>query len=417
MLTGQRIVCLSSIDWDFSWQGHQQIVTALARQGNRVLFVENTGIRTVTWDDLPRLRRRVRNWRRSAAGLRCETEGLWIYSPMALPFPYSPLARRINRAIITRVVRAWLDAAAGQPPILWTFLPTPLVHDLIRQLGPVLTVYYCIDDLPASSPGAAPAAASEAALFRDADVVLVTAERLRARALRHRAVAHVFPFGVAYDLFERARRADGPPPADLGPLARPIAGYVGGVNQKLDQALLAGVARRLPATSFAMIGPVESRPAELPRCPNVRLLGSRPHAELPRYLREFAVGLVPYRLTAYTAHVYPTKLNEYLAMGIPVVSTPLPEVVRFNAQHGDVVALAAEPEAFARAIARAAQDTSREAVQRRLEAARRNDWAVRLPAMFAVVEEALARRAGPGPRAGTPDGAGAARRAVAPDPA
>ena len=62
MLEGQSILCISSIDWDFIWQGHQQIMATLAEDGNKVLFVENTGVRRPRFRDVPRLRQRVRNW-------------------------------------------------------------------------------------------------------------------------------------------------------------------------------------------------------------------------------------------------------------------------------------------------------------------------------------------------------------------
>ena len=98
-LAGERVVCISSIDWDFNWQGHHEIMAALASEGSRVLFVENTGVRAPELRDLPRLARRLRNWRLGAGGLRTERANLSIYSPLLLPFPYSPAARRINRTL------------------------------------------------------------------------------------------------------------------------------------------------------------------------------------------------------------------------------------------------------------------------------------------------------------------------------
>ena len=95
-LTGKDILCISSIDWDFNWQGHQEIMATLAGQGNRVLFVENTGVRAPKLRDLPRLRRRLMNWLRSTKGFRQEAKNLFVYSPLILPFPYSRLSRRIR---------------------------------------------------------------------------------------------------------------------------------------------------------------------------------------------------------------------------------------------------------------------------------------------------------------------------------
>ena len=79
MLSGETILCISSIDWDFNWQVHQEVMSALARQGNRVLFLENTGVRAPTFRDLPRLQRRLRNWRSGVRGFRQEGEGLVVY--------------------------------------------------------------------------------------------------------------------------------------------------------------------------------------------------------------------------------------------------------------------------------------------------------------------------------------------------
>src|SRR5947207_15672346 len=78
MLRGQDIVCLSSIDWQFIWQGHQEIMSALAANGNRVLFVENTGVRSPSIRDLPRVRKRLLNWWRGTKGFRQERENLYI---------------------------------------------------------------------------------------------------------------------------------------------------------------------------------------------------------------------------------------------------------------------------------------------------------------------------------------------------
>src|SRR5437868_10130962 len=103
-LHGEDIVCFSSIDWHFIWQGHQEIMSTLAANGNRVLFVENTGVRAPSMRDLPRVRQRIRNWWRGTKGFRRERDNLFIYSPLLLPFPYSPLVRRINRVLLTRVL-------------------------------------------------------------------------------------------------------------------------------------------------------------------------------------------------------------------------------------------------------------------------------------------------------------------------
>jgi uncharacterized SAM-binding protein YcdF (DUF218 family)/glycosyltransferase involved in cell wall biosynthesis len=387
------VVCISSIDWDFIWQGHQEIMSTLADEGHRVLFVENTGVRAPRVRDLPRVGQRIRNWWRGTKGFRQERPNLFVYSPLLLPLPYSRVARTVNRFLLGRALRRWMRATGFYQPIVWTFLPTPIALDVIAAIDPALTIYYCIDDLAASSPGARRIVSSEQRLFKEADLVFVTSERLRERAARISQHVHVFPFGVNFERFDRVRHAGDPPPADLDALERPVVGYLGGLHQWVDQELIVGVAARMPDVTFALVGPAQTDVSALQQCPNVRLLGQRPHEAVPAYVKGFDVGIVPYRVAEYTLNVYPTKLNEYLVMGIPVVATDLPEIRRFNAQHGQLVEVAADPEAFSSAIRRALNDSSPPDVERRVAAAHQNSWQSRLAAMNRLIDDALERRA------------------------
>src|SRR3954462_6914246 len=190
------IICISSIDWDFIWQGHQEIMATLAAQGHRVLFLENTGVRSPKARDFPRLLQRVRNWWRGTKGFREEQSNLFVYSPLVLPFPYSRVARLINRWLLLRPLRRWMRAIGFDRPLVWTFLPTPLALDLIHDIDPILTVYYCVDDLSSSSPGARRIVPSEQRLFDEADLVFVTSEKLRRRAEEVSSRVHLFPVGV-----------------------------------------------------------------------------------------------------------------------------------------------------------------------------------------------------------------------------
>lgn len=390
MLNGADILCLSSIDWDFIWQGHQEIMSTLAAQGNRVLFIENTGVRAPTLKDLPRLRQRWRNWRDGTKGFRQVRENLVVYSPVILPFPYSRLARWVNRLVLLRALRRWMRAMGFGRPVVWSFLPTPLARDLIRALDPEMTVYYCIDDFATSSTQSKRIRGSERAFFREADLVFVTSEHLRQRAAQISTRVHLFPFGVNFERFSRVRQSPDGIPAELNGMSRPVVGYVGGIHQWVDQELLVRAAVRLPQATFVLVGPSQTDVSKLASCPNVRLLGKKAHGELPAYLKGFDVGVIPYRLSEYTANVYPTKLNEYLAMGLPVVATDLPEIRRFNAEHGAVVRVAKDAEAFVEGIRAVCGAAPLEERERRVAVARKNGWAERIAQMSALIEDVRA---------------------------
>ena len=398
MIRRPDILCVSSIDWDFIWQGHQEIMSRFAAAGHRVLFVENTGVRPPRVSDLPRVRQRLYNWWRGTKGFRTERPNLVVFSPIVLPLPYSRVARWLNRMFLRRSLQRWMKATGFGRPIVWTFLPTPLARDVIREVDPSLTIYYCIDDLASSSPEARRITPSEQELFKDADLVFVTSEKLRQRAAQFSSRVHLFPFGVSLATFEKVRQESSPPPADLASLPRPIVGYVGGLHQWVNQDLVCDVAKRLPHVTFAFVGPPQVDVSRLAALPNVVLLGKRDHAEVPHYVRAFDVAIVPYTLSEYTSNVYPTKLNEYLAMGVPVVATNLAEITRFRDDHGDVITVASTADEFAAAVERSLCDHAPARVARRIEVANSNSWERRLESMSALMDDALATREGSGDR-------------------
>lgn len=388
------IICISSIDWDFIWQGHQEIMSRLAADGHRVLFIENTGVRQVRVSDLGRLRHRLRNWRRGTKGFRQERPNLFVYSPLVLPLPYSRIARWINRQVMVRSLTRWIRATSFSRPIVWTFLPTPLALDVIRQLGPVATIYHCVDEFSSSSADAKRIVESEEELFRSADLVFVTSEKLRDRAAKFSEHVHLFPSGVSIEAFESAGTFE--TPADLSALPRPIIGYVGGLHQWVDQPLIEAAAVAMPGASFVMIGPEQVDVSLLRQRSNIHLLGRRPHAELATYINAFDVTLVPYRLADYTENVYPAKMNEYLAMGKPVIATDLAEVRRFNREHGDVVRVVRDSAALVAAVRESVTPASSDVVARRVAVAKSNGWDRRIAAMSGLIDEAVRVRAGEG---------------------
>jgi uncharacterized SAM-binding protein YcdF (DUF218 family) len=385
-LRGADIICFSSIDWDFIWQGHQEIMATLAEQGNRVLFVDNTGVRTPVLRDLPRVGKRVRNWWRGTQGFRQERPNLFVYSPLVLPLPYSRVARWLNRALMTRSLRRWMRATGFSPGVLWTFLPTQLVVDLIDRLDADVVVYYCIADFEQLVPRSERISRSERALVARTDVLFVQGETFRER-FRDHPNTHIFPFGVRMSAFET-------PPVgapELADVKRPIIGYVGGIHQHVDQMLVERVAQEVDGT-VVLVGPEQTDVERLRKLDRVLFVGQQPYERLPDFIRAFDVGIIPYLRTRYTETVYPTKLNEYLAAGIPVVTTALPEIERFNHEFGGVVTVAADADAFVRAVRVAADDHDPASVARRIDVARQNSWDVRIRKMSALVAPALEER-------------------------
>jgi uncharacterized SAM-binding protein YcdF (DUF218 family)/glycosyltransferase involved in cell wall biosynthesis len=393
VLTDRDFICVSSIDWDAHWQIHHQLVSSLVEAGNRVLFIENTGVRAPSVRDLSRLRQRARNWWHSTKGFREVRSDLFVYSPLFLPFPYSTIARWFNRTVMFRGLRRWMDATAFRRPIVLTFLPTPLAHDIIGEVDPSLVVYYCADDFAATSSGARRVGPSEEAMFRRADLVFVTAQRLYDKAARHSGHVHVFPAGVDFGKFDAIRQDSSESPRDIESLRRPIVGYVGALHFWVDQPLLAAAADAMPEATFVLVGPPQVDVTQLAARSNIVMLGGRAHDQIPGYLKSFDVALVPYLRSEFTESVYPVKLNEYLAMGLPVVATDLPEIRRFNERHDGVLRIAGNAESFVAAIRGELGNGDAKVVDQRVTVARSNGWNQRLEEMSALITAATQRRA------------------------
>jgi uncharacterized SAM-binding protein YcdF (DUF218 family)/glycosyltransferase involved in cell wall biosynthesis len=385
-------IIISSIDWSCNWQIHQQLATSLVESGHRVLFIENTGVRAPRVGDFGRVIARIRTWLKSTRGFFDVREHLTVFSPLFVPFPYSRLALFINRHLLSRATSKWIKINRFNDLVLITFLPTPLADSLIRALDPSLVIYYCADEMAGRSTGAAQLRQYEDVFFTKVDAVFCTSSALADRATAFSKQVSLFPAGVDFAKFANARNSAGFP-CDLRSLARPIIGYVGAISSVFDQELLAYAARALPEATFVLIGPEIVDVTVLIAFPNVRLMGKRPHCDVPEYIKAFDVALIPYVVNASTDAVYSCKLNEYLAMGTAVVTTDMREVRLYAESHGNVFEIGKTREEFVEkiqeALAAAPDENKRSA---RIAAARANSWDKRFEGISHVIAQLLSTK-------------------------
>lgn len=394
MLKNQDIICISSIDWDFIWQGHQEIMSTLAANGNRVIFIENTGVRSPGIRDISRLKSRLKNYFKGVKGIRKESDNLYIYSPLVMPFPYLWIARKINRFLILSVLKKWMKILDFSDPIIWTFLPTGVTLDIIDNVDNCLVVYYCIDNFSASSVSAKKIRATEKRLLKRADLVFVTSKALYDYCTEVSKNVSIFPFGVSLDNFEKVRRAATKIPEDLKDINKPIIGYVGGIHKWIDFTLIKKVALSCPEMSFVFVGPLQTDISILNGIKNIYFLGNKNHKDLPLYVKYFSVSIIPYLINDYTRNVYPTKLNEYLSMGKPVVSTNLPEILMFNQRYDNQVYIAKTADEFKDYLIKAVNYNSDTAGLARIKIAQENSWAKRIELMSEAIKIEIDKKRG-----------------------
>jgi glycosyltransferase involved in cell wall biosynthesis len=420
MISGRDIVYVSSIEWNVLWQGHQEIARRLAGAGNRVFYLENTGVRSPGVRDARRVAFRLRRWAGAlgSGGVREVAPNVYVCSPLVLPPFGSALSRGLNRHLLLRLVRRAARSLGIRDPLVWTYLPTDTTLDLVRTLKHRGLVYYCVADFTQLTPQPERLRAAERELLKRCDVVFAFCNELAETCARDNPNVHVFPAGVNLDAFPldattgganapaiatlRGDNGDDDPRdataqltpnagTELAGLARPVIGYVGGLHRHVDFELLKSAARSRPGWSWVCVGAAQADTRGLAELPNVRLLGQKPHEELFAYISRFDLCVVPYVNSVYTRTVVPTKINEYLAMGKPVVSTDIPTVCEFNERHRGVLTTSpADGESFVRAIEQALSLPNDEAARRkRRRVAEQGDWGKRLEEMSRLIEESV----------------------------
>jgi glycosyltransferase involved in cell wall biosynthesis len=346
-LRDQEIVCIGFSDWSMDTLTNQQHLLSRAAPRNRILFVESLGLRRPQLASRD-LRRIVARLRRAASPLRVR-DGVNVLSPLVLPLHSNAAVRALNGWLLRRYLGYAVRRLGMRKPILWSFVPNAEV--LIDSLSPSKVLYY-IDDDHAAKEGidAASFLAAEERFARRADVVLASAPELVQRMRTLNPNVHYAPNVADTRLFASALH-DGPVDAALAECPAPRIVFVGAIlAAKIDLELLAQAARMRPEWTFALVGPIgpgepRTNVDALLGVPNIRLLGHRPYERLPEVLRGAAAAIVPYRLEGEMRSVFPMKTYEYLAAGLPVVSTPLvtltdvPDVVRADGAEEFVAAL------------------------------------------------------------------------------
>ncbi len=349
VLEGRDVLCFGH-DWTGDPLSKTHIMRLTARK-NRVLWINSIGYRKPTAS--------ARDMKRIADKLKKFTErvkevepNIFVLGPLAIPVYDSPLVQRINRELLRLQILAAMRSLRFQRPISFVFNPTGSV--VTGSLGEDKVIYYCVDEFTAySDAGTRGLVELEERLLRRADLVVVSAESLRKSKSRLNPKTELVRHGVQWATFRKALAPETVIPDDVASLPRPIIGYFGLMaDDWIDIPLLGKIAQRFPEASLVLLGKVTTDMSEVTRHPNVKLLGRKPFEELPAYCKAFDVALNAFPINEVTLNANPLKVREYLAAGLPVVSSRIPEVEVL----GDIVHVADDHEDFLRKIELALRD-------------------------------------------------------------
>lgn len=326
MIRDRTIICLAN-RWNYDPTSKHQVMKRLARH-NQIVWVNYRGTRKPRASAAD-LRAIVSTLRDVVGGAQRVSDTIVQVTPLVIPGGRSGLRQGLNRHLLVRQIRRVLQGLPKRPVQVWTFAPD--VAFLAGRFDEERLIYYCVDEYSAFEDFDGEAIrAAERCLIERADVVITTSASLQASKSPLHPETHLVRHGVDVDHFAAALDEELPIPQDIAALPRPLLGFFGLVHHWFDVDLVARVARERPGYSFVLLGDCHADVSALGRMPNVHLIGRRDYSELPAYCRAFDAALLPFRINEMTVNINPIKLREYLAAGLPVVSTPLPEARRYE---------------------------------------------------------------------------------------
>jgi len=325
ILKGRDIICFSH-DWTGDPLSKTHIMRILARD-NRILWINALANRmpTASSKDISRIFTKLK---RFTEPVREAEPNIFVLNPLTIPAYGSRGIVEANTRFLVSQVKKAMRKLSFDRPVNMVF--NPAAGMVAGKIGEEELIYYCVDEYTAFTGASGGLKEIEDDLFRRSNLVIVSAERLFEKKRGFNPNTFVIRHGTDWKHFRTALDPETRIPADIARLPRPIIGFHGLLADWVDFELIKKTAEHFSTGSVALIGKISVDAAQkvkvLHGMPNVHFLGRKPYADLPAYCKAFDVALNPFAINELTLAANPLKVREYLAAGLPVVSTDIPEV-------------------------------------------------------------------------------------------
>ncbi len=325
ILRGRDILCFSH-DWTGDPLSKTHLMRILSKE-NRILWINAIANRmpTASSKDVSRIFKKLKSF----AEPICEVEpNIHVLNPLAIPAYGNEAVRSFNQKFLVSQVKKAMRKLDFKNPLNMVF--NPAAGLLAGKLGEKELVYYCVDEYTAFTGASKGLKEIEEELFRKADLVIVSAEKLFDSKKKFNENTFIIRHGVDFLHFRKALDDDTKIPDEIKDLPKPIIGFHGLLADWVDFELIKKTAEHFKNGSIVLIGKIavdaERKVKILDGVPNIHFLGRKPYAELPAFCKGFDVALNPFAINDLTLAANPLKVREYLAAGLMAVSTDIPEV-------------------------------------------------------------------------------------------
>lgn len=300
-----HLICFSHLRWDFVFQRPQHLLSRFAKH-TMVYFFEEPVFDSHTENYLS-VSKKADKLTVVTPHLCTDVKAIDVNSTLAILLDKFFLGTKLDN---------W---------IFWYY--TPMAYAFSSKYKPKLIIYDCMDELSAFKFAPKELVGLEKKLMSKADLVFTGGQSLYESKKKQHANIFPFPSSIERKHFAQAR-IQKEQPIDQADIPEPRIGFFGVIDERLDIELIRDIANQRPDWQLILIGPVvKISPDTLPKNKNIHYLGQKSYAELPAYLSGWDVALIPFQLNESTRFISPTKTPEYLAAGVPVVSTPIKDVI------------------------------------------------------------------------------------------
>ena len=390
MIQNRNIVCLSNPLWEGDYAKTIVELMSVLAQGNKVLYVDNAytikdvldglrGKRSIPFKKVFGLEKRIKK-----IELNSMAEVFVLTPPMILTINFLPrgllynLLLNFNGWLVRRSVKRYLRSLDMEEELVHIVAFNPAMGITNgRKLNEKLLLYHCYDEIEAAQWLKKHGDWLEKAFMKMADATIVTSQGLFERKKAFAAKCYLVKNAVNINLFIQGF-------TEAIPVNKRF-GYIGSIDDRLDYPLLEELINNNPSAEFIFVGRIIDKRGEaaLRKYGNVVLTGPKPVHELPGFLQTFSIGIIPFAKNDFTRGIYPLKINEYLAAGLPVVTTNFSYLSEFET----VVRIAENAEEFVQFSREELATDSIEKKRLRQQTARSNSWEQRAEELSFIIKQ------------------------------
>jgi teichuronic acid biosynthesis glycosyltransferase TuaH len=381
MIENENILCVTNTTWEGPYTKSVVQLMSLLAINNKVLFVEypftiKDVITTLTGKQRAPIARMF-GWKNRLI-IKKTAEGSEVYNWVIPPIiPVNAIKNeflfrwimKIDSQIYQSSIKSAMRRLKMASPISINAYNPLFGEYLIGKLNEKLNIYYCYDGFLTDRRGIR-AWHADRSFSSKVNGIIVTSDYLMSEKIKLNPAVATVKNGVDFEMFNREAKTD------INPLAQKRKiGYIGSIDQRFDLDLVEYSVRKLTEYDFEFIGDVRNMNVKnvLEQYPNVRFLPPVKPSEVPERLSKCDVGIIPYTCTEINKNIYPLKINEYLAIGVPVVITRFADLTEFS----DHVSFASSKEEFMNSLIEVIENDNAEKIKNRIEFARSNSWKAR----------------------------------------